>query len=50
MAERNPDGSFLLLGGQQRVLVKKNQYVSEWVNVDTRDLGIELRNSAIHTY
>lgn len=50
MAERNPDGSFLLLGGNQRVLVKKNQYVSEWVNVDTRDLGVELRNSPIHTY
>lgn len=50
MAERNPDGSFLLLGGEQRVFVKKNQYVGEWVNVDTRDLGIELRNSAIHTY
>ena len=50
IAERNPDGSFRLLGGNQRVLVKKNQYVSEWVNVDTRDLGVELRNSPIHTY
>ncbi len=50
MAERNPDGSFRLLGGNQRVLVKKNQHVSEWVNVDTRDLGVELRNNAIHTY
>ena len=50
LAERNPDGSFRLIGGNQRVLVKKNQFVSEWVNVDTRDLGVELRNSPIHTY
>jgi hypothetical protein len=50
MAERNPDGSFRLLGGNQRVLIKKNQHSSEWVNVDTRDLGIELRNNSIHTF
>ena len=50
MAERNPDGSFRLLGGNQRVLVKKNQYVSEWVNVDTRDLCVELRQNKIHAF
>lgn len=46
---RNPDGSFHVIGGQSRVMVRKNQYVSEWTNVDTRDLTIELRNSKIRS-
>jgi hypothetical protein len=46
---RNPDGSFHLVGGQQKVLIRKNQHVGEWVNVDTRDLACELRNSVITT-
>ena len=46
---RNSDGSFHVLGGQSKVLIRKNQYVGEWVNVDTRDLTIELRNSNIRS-
>ena len=44
---RNPDGTFHVIGGQSKVLIRKNQYVGEWVNVDTRDLTCELRNSRI---
>ena len=44
---RNPDGSFHILGGQSKVLIRKNQYVGEWVNVDTRDLTCEMRNNRI---
>jgi len=50
MAERNPDGSFRLLGGNQKVLIRKNAFASEWVNVDTRDLCTEIRNSKFHSY
>lgn len=50
LVERNPNGSFRLIGGGNKVLVKKNQYSSEWVNVDTRDLCTELRNSEFHSY
>jgi len=46
-AIRLPDGTFHLLGGEQRVLVKKNQYSASWVNVDTRDIACELRRSKI---
>lgn len=49
-ALRQPDGSFHLIGGEQRVAVRKNQHSMEWVNVDTRDLACELRNSRITTY
>jgi hypothetical protein len=44
---RRPDGSFHILGGQSKVLIRKNQYIGEWVNVDTRDLTCEMRNSRI---
>ena len=44
---RNTDGSFHLLGGQSQYLKRINQYSSEWVNVDTRDLTCELRRSLI---
>lgn len=44
---RNPDGTFHIIGGQSKVLIRKNQYVGEWVNVDTRDLTCEMRNSRI---
>ncbi len=49
-AVRNPDGSFHLIGGEQKVLVRKNQHDAEWVTVDTRDLACELRNSKITSY
>jgi hypothetical protein len=49
MAVRSPDGSFHLLGGCQKVLIRKNQYSEDWVNVDTRDIACELRNSPIKT-
>jgi len=42
---RNPDGTFHMIGGQSKVLVRKNQHASEWVSVDTRDLTCEMRNS-----
>ena len=44
---RNPNGTFHILGGQSKVLIRKNQHAGEWVNVDTRDLTCELRNSRI---
>ncbi len=44
---RNPDGTFHVIGGQSKVLIRKNQFVGEWVNVDTRDLTCEMRNSRI---
>jgi hypothetical protein len=44
---RNSDGSFHILGGQSKVLIRKNQYIGEWVNVDTRDLTCEMRRSRI---
>jgi hypothetical protein len=47
---RNKDGSFHLIGGQQRVMIRKNQYVGEWTNVDTRDLACEMRNSRITSF
>ena len=50
MAVRNSDGSFHLIGGQQKVMIRKNQYVGEWVNVDTRDIATELRNNRITTF
>jgi len=48
--ERNPDSSFRLVGGMNRVLIRKNQHSAEWVNVDTRDLCTELRNSKFHSF
>lgn len=47
---RNSDGSFHLIGGQQKVMIRKNQYVGEWVNVDTRDLACEMRNNRITSH
>lgn len=49
-AVRNRDGSFHLIGGQQKVLIRKNKFVGDWVNVDTRDIACELRNSRITTF
>lgn len=46
---RNPDGSFHMIGGNSKVLIRKNQHIGEWVNVDTRDLACELRNSKIRS-
>lgn len=47
---RNSDGSFHLIGGQQKVMIRKNQYSGDWVNVDTRDLACELRKSKIKSF
>jgi hypothetical protein len=44
---RNPNGTFHMIGGQSKVLIRKNQHAGEWVNVDTRDLTCEIRNSRI---
>ena len=49
MMVRNPDGSFHMLGGESKVLIRKNQYIGEWVNVDTRDLACEIRNNKIRS-
>jgi hypothetical protein len=49
-AVRNADGSFHLIGGQQQVFIRKNQFMGVWVNVDTRDIACELRNSKITTF
>jgi hypothetical protein len=46
-AIRNVDGTFHLLGGETKVLSRKNQHSAEWVNVDTRDFTTELRNSKL---
>ena len=47
---RNPDGSFHMIGGQSKVLVRKNQHSMEWVNVDTRDLACEMRTNKISSF
>jgi hypothetical protein len=41
------EGNFVLLGGESKVLSRRNQYANEWVNVDTRDLACEIRNNKI---
>jgi hypothetical protein len=46
---RNPNGSFHLIGGETKVLERKNQHTASWVNVDTRDFATELRNSRINS-
>lgn len=46
---QNPDGSFFMIGGQTKVLVRKNQHSQEYQNVDTRDFAKELRNNRIVT-
>jgi hypothetical protein len=43
------DGSFMMLGGESKVLNRKNQHSGEWVNVDTRDLACEIRNNKLVT-
>ena len=44
-----PDGSFSLIGGETMVMSRKNQHSHEWVNVDTRDFAVELRQNKIIT-
>jgi Trm5-related predicted tRNA methylase len=46
-AIRDVDGSFHFIGGETKVLSRKNQHSAEWVNVDTRDFTAELRSSKI---
>lgn len=50
MMVRNADGSFHMIGGESKVLVRKNQHSREWVNVDTRDLACEIRNNSIRSF
>ena len=47
---RKPDGTFHIIGGETKVLDRKNQHSAKWVNVDTRDFACELRNSNIISY
>ncbi len=44
---RDKDGVFHVVGGETKVLSRKNQHSAEWVNVDTRDFASVLRNSSI---
>lgn len=44
---RDKDGTFHVVGGETKVLSRKNQHSAEWVNVDTRDFASVLRNSSI---
>ena len=37
------DGSFHMLGGESKVLVRRNKIASNWQKVDTRDLATEMR-------
>jgi hypothetical protein len=41
------DGSFQMLGGETKVLIRHNQHSASWVNVDTRDFACELRQNKI---
>lgn len=45
--ERDSSGTFRVIGGGAQVLDVKNQYQSEWVGVDARDIAAALRNSNI---
>jgi len=47
---RLPDGTFNLLGGENKVFIMKNQYSGSWVPVDTRDIACELNNSRITAF
>lgn len=47
---RSKDGSFHLLGNGSAVMIRKNQHVGEWVNVDIRDLASELRSNPIKAF
>lgn len=44
---RDKNGAFHIVGGETKVLSRKNQHTAEWVNVDTRDFAMVLRNSSI---
>ncbi len=44
---RDKNGTFHVVGGETKVLSRKNQHSAEWVNVDTRDFASVLRNSSI---
>jgi len=46
---RMPDKSFHIIGGETKVFIQKNGVSGEWYNCDTRDFGVELRNSPIYT-
>lgn len=47
---RNPDGSFHVLGGEAKVLARKNKVSSSWINVDARDLACEMRRNPIKSF
>lgn len=44
---RDKNGSFHVVGGETKVLARSNDKYGEWVNVDTRDFAMVLRNSSI---
>jgi hypothetical protein len=44
------DGSFHLLGGESKVLVRKNQVAADWQKVDTRDLATEMRLCGVKSH
>jgi hypothetical protein len=44
---QNRDGSFSLLPGQSAVQLKINQCLSEWVEVNTKDLAAEMAENGI---
>lgn len=47
---RKSDGTFHLIGGETKLLARKNQHSTSWVNVDTRDFAAELRNNKINSF
>jgi hypothetical protein len=46
---QNRDGSFTMLGNHSKVKMRKNQYISEWQHVDTRDLAREIRSNGVRS-
>jgi uncharacterized tellurite resistance protein B-like protein len=44
---RLADGSFHILGGETKAMIKRNQHRIDEVSVDTRDFTRELRRSKI---
>lgn len=47
---RKRDGSFHLIGNEARVFMRKNQHSGEWVNVNTRDLMREMRQTSVTSF
>ena len=47
---QNKDGSFHIMGGGAKVLIKKNGTTAEWQSVDVRELACEIRNRTVHAF